>query len=435
MHVDDLFGALVHLASRPQSSGACNLAAPEPVTNRQFARDLGRVLHRPSFLPVPVRRAAARWELADVLLKGQRVLPHRLLAEGFTFLHPGLEDALGSLGADPVSSRPVLRRFLPLLAVLGGLLALFALPMARSDCCLRSIFNRKPGGESSNRYSSLALALFVDFVRYFSKPADHPGGVFSSWFCWLFLALLLFDEVSRRRQSPGARTGRLAGVLRQLRRSAFVMGLLLCSLVFIRWPAMKPVAPSADWLLVNIHTHSQYSWDSMTSPEQLLAFAEDFGFDAFVVTDHDSLEGARKTQALTASRGGPVVLPGSEIRGWPKAHYLFIGLQEPVDGRGFRENPQAAVAAARRQGASVILSKWWTKTSVGLRAAIDYPLSGMEVYNLAYGLPSLEKRAKLIAASPSLSPAALRSERLARARLFQHLLERLLPSRVEKPFA
>jgi hypothetical protein len=98
MHVDDLFGALVHLASHPQSSGAYNLAAPEPVTNRQFARDLGRVLHRPSFLPVPefaVRLTLGKF--GDVLLKGQRVLPHRLLAEGFTFLHPVLEDALGSL--------------------------------------------------------------------------------------------------------------------------------------------------------------------------------------------------------------------------------------------------------------------------------------------------------------------------------------------------
>ena len=98
IHIEDLFGALVHLARTPQSAGAYNLTAPEPVTNRQLARELGRVLHRPSLLPAPgfaVRLALG--EFGDVLLKGQRVLPRRLQAEGFAFLHPGLEAALRSL--------------------------------------------------------------------------------------------------------------------------------------------------------------------------------------------------------------------------------------------------------------------------------------------------------------------------------------------------
>ena len=298
-----------------------------------------------------------------------------------------------------MSDRPLFRRFLPLIAVLGGLLALFALPIARERLVSAVDLHPESGWSVVEPPSSLFCAPFVDFARYFSKRADNPAAAFASWFGWAFLALLLADEISRRRQPPAARSGRFAGALRQLRRAAFAMGLLLAALVLIRWPAMKPVAPSADWLIADLHTHSHHSWDSMTSAEQLLRFHEDFGFDAFAVTDHDSLEGARETEALSASRGGPVVLPGSEIRGWPSAHYLFIGLQEPVDGKGFRENPKAAVAAARRQGAAVILSKWWTKTDVGLRAAVDYPLAGLEVYNLAYGLPSAEKRDLLIAAS------------------------------------
>ena len=77
-------------SGRPESSGAYNLTAPEPVTNRTLTRELGRVLHRPAFLPAPgfaVRLALG--EFGDVLLKGQRVLPRRLLAEGFRFAHPG----------------------------------------------------------------------------------------------------------------------------------------------------------------------------------------------------------------------------------------------------------------------------------------------------------------------------------------------------------
>jgi uncharacterized protein (TIGR01777 family) len=98
IHVEDLFGALVHLAGRQGSSGAYNLTAPEPVTNRVLTRELGRVLHRPAFLPAPafvVRLALG--EFGDVLLKGQRVLPRRLLAEGFRFSHPGFGAALEAL--------------------------------------------------------------------------------------------------------------------------------------------------------------------------------------------------------------------------------------------------------------------------------------------------------------------------------------------------
>lgn len=98
IHVEDLFGGLLHILARPQSSGAYNLTAPGPVTNRELARELGRVLHRPALLPAPgfaVRLALG--EFGDVLLEGQRVLPRRLLAEGYRFAHPGLAAALDDL--------------------------------------------------------------------------------------------------------------------------------------------------------------------------------------------------------------------------------------------------------------------------------------------------------------------------------------------------
>lgn len=98
IHVDDLFEALLHLVRRPHSSGAYNFTAPEPVTNRTLTRELGRVLRRPALLPVPgfaVRLVLG--EFGNVLLEGQRVLPRRLLAEGFRFTHPGFKAALEAL--------------------------------------------------------------------------------------------------------------------------------------------------------------------------------------------------------------------------------------------------------------------------------------------------------------------------------------------------
>jgi uncharacterized protein (TIGR01777 family) len=96
--IDDVVGAIEHALASADLSGAANVTAPEPVTNAQYARTLGRVLGRPAVLPAPA--AAVKLvlgEFAAELLTGQRVLPQRLLADGFTFRHPELERALRDL--------------------------------------------------------------------------------------------------------------------------------------------------------------------------------------------------------------------------------------------------------------------------------------------------------------------------------------------------
>jgi uncharacterized protein (TIGR01777 family) len=78
--------------------GIYNATAPEPVRNRDFARALGRVMHRPSLIPAPgFALRAALGEMAGMLLNGQRVLPARAMTEGFSFRHPSLETALASI--------------------------------------------------------------------------------------------------------------------------------------------------------------------------------------------------------------------------------------------------------------------------------------------------------------------------------------------------
>src|SRR5947207_589570 len=78
-------------------SGPVNLTAPDPVTNAEFTRTLGRVLSRPTVLPTPLLPLKAIYgaELVQhLLVDGQRVLPARLEASGFTFRHPELTGAL-----------------------------------------------------------------------------------------------------------------------------------------------------------------------------------------------------------------------------------------------------------------------------------------------------------------------------------------------------
>jgi len=98
IHRDDLVSAMIFALRRPDISGPVNMCAPNPVRNRDLTRDLGAVLHRPAFLPVP--RFAVRiafGEFADFLLKGQRVVPRVLLDRGFRFAAPALPEALAAV--------------------------------------------------------------------------------------------------------------------------------------------------------------------------------------------------------------------------------------------------------------------------------------------------------------------------------------------------
>ena len=94
--IDDAIGALHHAAVAPALSGPFNVTAPEPLTNRDFARTLGRVLRRPAIVPVPAfALRAALGEMADAaLLASARVVPGVLGATGYRFRHPTVEAAL-----------------------------------------------------------------------------------------------------------------------------------------------------------------------------------------------------------------------------------------------------------------------------------------------------------------------------------------------------
>lgn len=94
--LDDAVAALRFALGHAGASGPLNVVAPEPVTNAEFARALGRVLHRPAVVPLPAfALRLALGEMADaLLLSGARVLPRRLLAAGFRFRCPSADAAL-----------------------------------------------------------------------------------------------------------------------------------------------------------------------------------------------------------------------------------------------------------------------------------------------------------------------------------------------------
>jgi uncharacterized protein (TIGR01777 family) len=99
IHRDDEIGLLLWTLDEEKISGVLNATAPEPATNRDFAKALGRALGRPAITPVPgfVLDLKFGREFGSVLRGGQRVVPKRALELGFEFLHPDIDGALREL--------------------------------------------------------------------------------------------------------------------------------------------------------------------------------------------------------------------------------------------------------------------------------------------------------------------------------------------------
>jgi uncharacterized protein len=106
---DDLVRLYLAALDNPGWSGPFNATAPEPVTNREFARALGRVLQRPALLPIPAFALRTIYgEMASVVTTGQRALPVRALERGFEFRYPAIDAALRSAlsqRSEPASQR------------------------------------------------------------------------------------------------------------------------------------------------------------------------------------------------------------------------------------------------------------------------------------------------------------------------------------------
>ena len=97
--IDDVAAAFLHLLMTPELEGPVNVTAPEPLTNRELTRVLGRVLRRPTVAPLPAFVARGLFgRMADeTLLASSRVVPAKLEASGFVFRHRGFEEAVRHL--------------------------------------------------------------------------------------------------------------------------------------------------------------------------------------------------------------------------------------------------------------------------------------------------------------------------------------------------
>jgi uncharacterized protein len=97
IHRDDLVGIYLAALDNDQFAGPINASAPEPVTNKQFAKALGRAINRPAVAPVPGFTIKLMYgEMAQIVLGGVRMVPGRAEELGYSFEHTDLDEALRS---------------------------------------------------------------------------------------------------------------------------------------------------------------------------------------------------------------------------------------------------------------------------------------------------------------------------------------------------
>lgn len=99
IHIEDEVGILLWALDDEQVRGVVNAASPNPVTNKEFSKALGRAVNRPALAPVPgfVLDLKFGREFGRILRGGQRVMPKRTRELGYVFRHPELDEALRDL--------------------------------------------------------------------------------------------------------------------------------------------------------------------------------------------------------------------------------------------------------------------------------------------------------------------------------------------------
>jgi uncharacterized protein len=95
IHAEDIVGLYLAALDDPSWDGPINACAPDPATNHDFSRALGRALRRPAFAPVPGFAVRLLYgDMAEIVTEGQRTVPMRALEHGYAFRHTDLEEAL-----------------------------------------------------------------------------------------------------------------------------------------------------------------------------------------------------------------------------------------------------------------------------------------------------------------------------------------------------
>jgi len=95
IHITDIVGLIIHALEKPSVTGVLNAVSPQVITNKQFAKALGKAMWRPALIPMPsfVLDFAFSSERAKIMTEGQKVIPKKTLETGYTYKYPDIDSA------------------------------------------------------------------------------------------------------------------------------------------------------------------------------------------------------------------------------------------------------------------------------------------------------------------------------------------------------
>lgn len=235
-------------------------------------------------------------------------------------------------------------------------------------------------GVQSNFWRTLfepVLGILLYFNRSFYAITEILQTLY-----WLVLIFAGYTLVKSFLLKGNSRKRFLLGQLVNLPVLVGIWFAFFVLMIFIPLPNDKIVNNTTDQVLVNTHSHTEFSHDGLISQEGLLKWHKRNGFDAFFITDHNNHRQTLEFVNLRWNKalpGEPVVFCGEEFSG--SNHLSLLGLKSDFKTKGLSDS--VVVAKARSEGAAIIANHWFDGERKSLEFYRDLGVDGFEIENTA----------------------------------------------------
>ena len=229
---------------------------------------------------------------------------------------------------------------------------------------------------------------FTGPLLYYLR-ADQPVLEFTVLLLWIIalsLVVTLASLILKNKERRGKL--KLAGLITWLKTAPLIVAAwlgLLWLIIYIPLPANRIVNQQEHTILINTHSHTEYSHDGIISTKGLQKWHNKNGFDAFFITDHNHHQ--KTMEAVMAQEQGvfpeePLLMSGEEFSG--SNHMTLLGLKRNFITRGLSD--QQVIDSTHDDKGVVIVAHWFDGERESIPFFIDMGVDGFEIANQATGL-------------------------------------------------
>jgi len=223
----------------------------------------------------------------------------------------------------------------------------------------------------------------------FYLRADQPLVEFAILFLWIIVFYLIHSLLSPILQANKVQEkAKVHGLLQWVKSLPLILAIwlgLLWLIIYLPLPSNTIVNQTEDSILINTHSHTEFSHDGIISTKRLQLWHKRNGFDAFFLTDHNHHE--HSMEAVSAQEQGllpaePLLIIGEEFSG--SNHMTLLGLKRNFITRGLSD--QQVIDSTHEDQGVVIVAHWFDDERKSLPYFLDMGVDGFEIANQGSGL-------------------------------------------------